>query len=111
MVIHAPAEIAGRWILAVDDAADCLADVVAVEPEVRVLAGGQEDHQGQAGDARALFAVGPVAFLGLRVGQVLQTAVVHFAHVARDDFADFLVGELRTGGGGHKKHEKTRKEG
>src|SRR5207249_9694662 len=58
VVIHAATdgitEDAGLVILGGDDAAERLADVIAVRAEVWILAGGDEDQHGHAGDAGPL---------------------------------------------------------
>ena len=99
--------IAGVGVLGVDDAPEGLADVVAVDAEVGVLARGEEGEQGQAGHARPLLAPGgpgsiglrgvlepllmrrprlaavPGPVPGLRRGEELQAPVVDLADVAR----------------------------
>ncbi len=57
------------------------------------------------GDARPLLAALPVALLGLGLGQVLQAAVVHLAHVARDDLAGTAGEPLGSGRGGQPQEE------
>ena len=111
VVIHARPDVAGVRVLGADQAPEGLADVAAVDPEVGVLARGQEGEQGQGGHARPLLARGgpgsvglrgvleplrhgrprlaavPGPVLGLRVGEELQAPVVDLADVARDDLA------------------------
>ena len=105
VVVHGVAHDAGAGVLGVDDAPQRLADVVAVRSEVGVLARGEEDHQAHPGDARPLLAALPVALLGLGLGQVLQAAVVHLAHVARDDLAGTAGEPLGSGRGGQPQEE------
>ena len=94
MMVHAVAEEAGGGVLAGDDAADGFVDVVAVEAEIGIFAGGEESHQRQAGDGGALLLIVPAAFGRLIGGEILQAAIVHFANVAGDDFALVFVGKL-----------------
>ena len=100
VVVHAVAEVAGRGVLSANDVADGLANLLAVEAEVRIFARGEEGHQGHAGDAGAVFAAGPAAGVGLCFDEILQAAVVHFANVARHDLADVLLNQLGRAGGG-----------
>ena len=95
MFVHAGADDAGVAALRRDEAAQAAADMIAVEPEVRVLARGEHDHQPERGradaggaDAVVLATVAPFAAFLLTVGQILQAAVVDLAHVAGNRFAE-----------------------
>ena len=97
VMIHALPHDARGGVLGGDEVAKRPPDVVAVQPEIGIFARGQEDHQPQADGPRPVLvsAAGPVALLGLLRGQVLQAAIVHLAHVARDDLAELRAGKLR----------------
>ncbi len=84
------------------------ANVIAVRPEVGVFATGEEDHQGHPGRARPVFtpAAGPVPVFPLCGREVLQAAVVHLAHVARNHFAKPRRRQLRL-----RRHRRDRDQG
>src|SRR5690348_17113506 len=98
MVIHAVAEIAGRCVLPKDDALNGLANLFAVQTEIRIFAGCEEGHERHASDARSLFTARPVTAIALSFGEILQPAVVHFTNVARDDLADMFLRQLSVAG-------------
>jgi hypothetical protein len=89
-MVHAAAHNSCGGVLLHDHAPQSLADVIAIQAEVGVFAGGQKHHQRHAGHTGPLLAAaaGPIAVFALRGGQVLQAAIVDLAHVARHNLAD-----------------------
>ena len=99
-MVHAVSEVAGRGGLAANDVFDGLANLLAVEAEVWIFARGEKRHERHSGDAGSVFAAGPAAGVVLCFDEILQSAVVHFADVARHDLADVLLNQLGRAGGG-----------
>ena len=96
MVIHALAQVARLGILARNDVSQGPSNVDAINPEIRIFARGEKDHQPHADGSRAfLHRVGPSAIFALSGREVREAPVVHLADVTGDDLAHTTARRLR----------------